>query len=82
MDGPFKADRRLEIYPAQAPGRAALSFSLIFEFTGKLIELAFGRIFRVSVNMILSVYGFAPKRIYRAGDGLWLRGEACAAGKR
>jgi ribosome-associated toxin RatA of RatAB toxin-antitoxin module len=48
----LKADWRLEVYPL-SPEACKIEFHLDFEFTNKLIEMAFGRIFKeLAMNMV------------------------------
>ncbi len=63
---PLKADRRLEIYPL-SPEACRIEFQLDFEFTNKLIELAFGRVFKELASNMVQAFTVRAKEVYRAG---------------
>ena len=61
VDGPFKADWRLEVYSAE-PDACKIEFPIsISSFTNKLIEMAFGRIFKELAANMVQAFLRAPK---------------------
>ncbi|MCS5960892.1 ubiquinone-binding protein [Klebsiella pneumoniae subsp. pneumoniae] len=62
-----EADWRLEVYSAGAPRPAKSEFHLDFEFTNKLIEMAFGRIFKELAANMVQAFTSRAKEVYSAG---------------
>jgi ribosome-associated toxin RatA of RatAB toxin-antitoxin module len=51
----------------EARKRAKLSFHLDFEFTNKLIEMAFGRIFKELAMNMVQAFTTRAKEVYSVG---------------
>jgi ribosome-associated toxin RatA of RatAB toxin-antitoxin module len=56
----------LEIYPL-SPEACKIEFHLDFEFTNKLIEMAFGRIFKELAMNMVQAFTTRAKEVYSAG---------------
>lgn len=50
-----------------SPEACRIEFQLDFEFTNKLIELAFGRIFKELASNMVQAFTVRAKEVYRAG---------------
>lgn len=66
VDGPFKKLIGGWTFTSLSPEACRIEFQLDFEFTNKLIELAFGRIFKdLALNMV-QAFTTRAKEVYRA----------------
>ncbi|MBD3708480.1 type II toxin-antitoxin system RatA family toxin [Klebsiella pneumoniae] len=60
-----EADWRLEVYSAE-PEACKIEFHLDFEFTNKLIEMAFGRVFKELAANMVQAFTSRAKEVYSA----------------
>ncbi|WP_209439272.1 type II toxin-antitoxin system RatA family toxin [Intestinirhabdus alba] len=65
VDGPFKKLTGGWTFTALSPEACRVEFNLDFEFTNKLIELAFGRIFRDLAANMVQAFTQRAKEVYR-----------------
>ncbi|HAT1573277.1 TPA: type II toxin-antitoxin system RatA family toxin [Kluyvera cryocrescens] len=67
VDGPFKKLIGGWKFTPLSPDACKIEFQLDFEFTNKLIELAFGRIFKeLALNMV-QAFTMRAREVYSAG---------------
>ncbi|ECC9028492.1 type II toxin-antitoxin system RatA family toxin [Salmonella enterica subsp. enterica] len=67
VDGPFKKLIGGWKFTPLSPEACRIEFQLDFEFTNKLIELAFGRIFKELASNMVQAFTVRAKEVYRAG---------------
>ncbi|EBG8062415.1 type II toxin-antitoxin system RatA family toxin [Salmonella enterica subsp. enterica] len=67
VDGPFKKLIGSWKFTPLSPEACRIEFQLDFEFTNKLIELAFGRIFKELASNMVQAFTVRAKEVYRAG---------------
>ncbi|NBN71426.1 type II toxin-antitoxin system RatA family toxin [Proteus sp. G2618] len=65
VDGPFRKLTGGWVFTALDDNACKIEFQLDFEFTNKLIELAFGRIFKDLTNNMVQAFTHRAKEIYR-----------------
>ena len=65
VDGPFRKLTGGWVFTALDDNACKVEFQLDFEFTNKLIELAFGRIFKELTNNMVQAFTQRAKEIYR-----------------
>lgn len=66
VDGPFKLIGGWKFIPL-SPEACKIEFHLDFEFTNKLIEMAFGRIFKELAANMVQAFTSRAKEVYSAG---------------
>lgn len=66
VDGPFKRLMGGWKFTPLAPDACRIEFQLDFEFTSKLIELAFGRVFKDLVGSMVQAFTIRAKEVYHA----------------
>ncbi|NUU67029.1 type II toxin-antitoxin system RatA family toxin [Enterobacteriaceae bacterium BIT-l23] len=64
VDGPFKKLMGGWKFTPLAPDACRIEFQLDFEFTNKLIELAFGRIFKELAGNMVQAFTSRAKEVY------------------
>ncbi|MDT3413361.1 type II toxin-antitoxin system RatA family toxin [Kosakonia cowanii] len=67
VDGPFKSLSGGWTFSPLNSNACRVEFQLNFEFTNKLIELAFGRIFKELAANMVQAFTHRAKEVYRAG---------------
>lgn len=67
VDGPFKKLIGDWKFTPFNPEVCCIEFQLDFEFTNKLIELAFGRVFKELASNMVQAFTVRAKEVYRAG---------------
>jgi ribosome-associated toxin RatA of RatAB toxin-antitoxin module len=67
VDGPFKKLMGGWKFVPLSADACRIEFSLDFEFTNKLIELAFGRIFKELAMNMVQAFTHRAKEVYSAG---------------
>ncbi|AHJ76990.2 type II toxin-antitoxin system RatA family toxin [Kosakonia quasisacchari] len=67
VDGPFKSLIGGWKFTPLSAEACRIEFQLDFEFTNKLIELAFGRIFKELAANMVQAFTHRAKEVYRAG---------------
>ncbi|MBK0017803.1 type II toxin-antitoxin system RatA family toxin [Kosakonia sp. S58] len=67
VDGPFKSLSGGWTFSPLSSNACRVEFQLNFEFTNKLIELAFGRIFKELAANMVQAFTHRAKEVYRAG---------------
>ncbi|HAF6303115.1 TPA: type II toxin-antitoxin system RatA family toxin [Salmonella enterica] len=67
VDGPFKKLIGGWKFTPLSSEACRIEFQLDFEFTNKLIELAFGRIFKELASNMVQAFTVRAKEVYRAG---------------
>lgn len=67
VDGPFKSLIGCWKFTPLSPDACRIEFQLDFEFTNKLIELAFGRIFKELASNMVQAFTLRAKEVYRVG---------------
>ncbi len=65
VDGPFKSLMGGWKFTPLSPEACRIEFHLDFEFTNKLIELAFGRIFKELAANMVNAFTVRAKEVYR-----------------
>jgi len=66
VDGPFRSLSGGWQFTALSPEACKIEFNLDFEFTNKLIELAFGKIFKELANSMVQAFIDRAKLVYRS----------------
>lgn len=64
VDGPFKSFRGGWTFTSLGADACRIQFQLDFEFTNKLIELAFGRIFKELASSMVQAFTVRAKEVY------------------
>lgn len=67
VDGPFKKLIGGWKFIPLSPDACKIEFHLDFEFTNKLIEMAFGRIFKELASNMVQAFTTRAKEVYRVG---------------
>ncbi len=67
VDGPFKSLMGGWKFTPLSADACRIEFQLDFEFTNKLIELAFGRIFKELAANMVQAFTLRAKEVYRVG---------------
>ncbi|AGE85234.1 type II toxin-antitoxin system RatA family toxin [Cronobacter sakazakii] len=67
VDGPFKKLMGGWKFTPLTEDACQIEFNLDFEFTNKLIELAFGRIFKELASSMVQAFSQRAKEVYSAG---------------
>ncbi|WP_313081486.1 type II toxin-antitoxin system RatA family toxin [Atlantibacter sp.] len=67
VDGPFKRLMGGWKFTPLSPEACRIEFQLDFEFTSKLIELAFGRVFKELAGSMVQAFSARAKEVYSAG---------------
>lgn len=67
VDGPFRKLMGGWRFTPLGDDACRIEFQLDFEFTNKLIELAFGRIFKELASNMVQAFTLRAKEVYRAG---------------
>ncbi|EPR9083417.1 type II toxin-antitoxin system RatA family toxin [Cronobacter dublinensis] len=67
VDGPFKSLMGGWKFTPLTEDACQIEFNLDFEFTNKLIELAFGRVFRELASSMVQAFSQRAKEVYSAG---------------
>lgn len=67
VDGPFKKLIGAWRFTPLGDDACRIEFNLDFEFTNKLIELAFGRIFKELAGNMVQAFTLRAKEVYRVG---------------
>ncbi|NBD00427.1 type II toxin-antitoxin system RatA family toxin [Atlantibacter hermannii] len=66
VDGPFKRLMGGWKFTPLSPEACRIEFQLDFEFTSKLIELAFGRVFKELAGSMVQAFSARAKEVYSA----------------
>ena len=66
VDGPFKRLMGGWKFTPLTPEACRIEFQLDFEFTSKLIELAFGRVFKELAGSMVQAFTARAKEVYSA----------------
>lgn len=64
VDGPFKSLKGFWIFTPLDDFACKIEFNLSFEFTNKLIEMAFGKVFNELTNNMVNSFTQRAKQIY------------------
>lgn len=67
VDGPFKKLMGGWKFTPLTEDACQIEFNLDFEFTNKLIELAFGRVFKELASSMVQAFSQRAKEVYSAG---------------
>lgn len=67
VDGPFRKLMGGWRFTPLGDDACRIEFQLDFEFTNKLIELAFGRVFKELASNMVQAFTLRAKEVYRAG---------------
>ncbi|ALB63769.1 type II toxin-antitoxin system RatA family toxin [Cronobacter muytjensii] len=67
VDGPFKSLMGGWKFTPLTEDACQIEFNLDFEFTNKLIELAFGRVFKELASSMVQAFSQRAKEVYSAG---------------
>ncbi|HBC81773.1 MAG TPA: type II toxin-antitoxin system RatA family toxin [Escherichia sp.] len=67
VDGPFKQLMGGWRFTPLSPDACRIEFNLDFEFTNKLIELAFGHVFKELASNMVQAFTHRAKEVYSAG---------------
>ncbi|ELY6343661.1 type II toxin-antitoxin system RatA family toxin [Cronobacter muytjensii] len=67
VDGPFKSLIGGWKFTPLTEDACQIEFNLDFEFTNKLIELAFGRVFKELASSMVQAFSQRAKEVYSAG---------------
>lgn len=67
VDGPFKSLVGGWKFTPLAADACRIDFQLNFEFTNKLVELAFGHIFKELISSMVQAFTIRAKEVYRVG---------------
>ncbi|EKM0378081.1 type II toxin-antitoxin system RatA family toxin [Cronobacter turicensis] len=67
VDGPFKKLMGGWKFTPLTENACQIEFNLDFEFTNKLIELAFGRVFKELASSMVQAFSQRAKEVYSAG---------------
>ncbi|EOW7208743.1 type II toxin-antitoxin system RatA family toxin [Cronobacter sakazakii] len=67
VDGPFKKLMGGWKFTPLTEDACQIEFNLDFEFTNKLIELAFGRVFKELASSMVQAFSQRAKEVYNAG---------------
>ncbi len=67
VDGPFKKLMGGWKFTPLPEAACQIEFNLDFEFTNKLIELAFGRVFKELASSMVQAFSQRAKEVYSAG---------------
>ncbi len=65
VDGPFKSLSGGWRFTSLSPEACKIELDLDFEFTNKLVELAFGQIFKELANNMVQAFTLRAKEVYR-----------------